>query len=193
MSEDVRTAILKASLELIDENGLRAFSMREAARRAHVSHQAPYHYFPDRESILAELVRNGFEQLHTYMSAGSTPADTAADRLERMGEAYIRFAIEHRALFRLMFRDEMVDIGHHPEAKAAADRSFHLLVEAVVGPSPSGEIADPAPILAVWSIAHGLATLELEGKLQHLFGERTPQDWKQIFSDVLRSVIPARG
>jgi hypothetical protein len=63
----------------------------------------------------------------------------------------------------------------------------------VVGPSPSGEIADPAPILAVWSIAHGLATLELEGKLQHLFGERTPQDWKQIFSDVLRSVIPARG
>jgi AcrR family transcriptional regulator len=193
VSEDVRSEILKASLELIDEGGLGGFSMREAARRAHVSHQAPYHYFADRESILAELVRDGFEQLYARMSAAADGAATAGTRLAAMGEAYISFAIERSALFRLMFREEMVDIGHHLEAKAAADRAFHLLAETVLGQKPPGAIDDPAPIIAVWSLAHGLASLELEGKLRHLFGERTPVEWKQIFSNVLQTLMPKNG
>ncbi|MCR6645128.1 MAG: TetR/AcrR family transcriptional regulator [Terricaulis sp.] len=57
---DLRRRVLDASLALIDSAGLEAFSMREVARRAGVSHQAPYHYFADREAIMAAIVAEGF-------------------------------------------------------------------------------------------------------------------------------------
>ena len=61
--DDVRAGILNASLQLMNEGGLGSLSMREVARRAGVSHQAAYHYFQDREAILAELAGEGFDQL----------------------------------------------------------------------------------------------------------------------------------
>ena len=61
MKEDVRGEILKAALDLMNQGGLGALSMREVARRAGVSHQAPYHYFTDREAILANAPKRDDE------------------------------------------------------------------------------------------------------------------------------------
>ena len=94
-----------------------------------------------------------------------------------MGEAYIRFALNHPELFRLMFRSEMCDLSLYPTAKAKAERCFNLPVE-VLG--ASGTMADKTnpdltPVIASWAMAHGLATLLLEGKLGDSFGETRDQ------------------
>ncbi len=177
VKEDVRSEILKASVDLMNEGGIGALSMREVARRAGVSHQAPYHYFSDREAILAELAGRGFDQLYDYMISALGQARDKAGRVQMMGEAYIRFALNHPEVFRLMFRCEMVDMSRYPEAKAKADRTFGALVEAMGGSGTAADKASPdlAPMIAAWSTAHGLATLLLEGKLGEQLGETRDQ------------------
>ena len=94
--DDVRASILDASRALMNEGGLGALSMREVARRAGVSHQAPYHYFADREAILAELAGDGFDQLYDYMvSALGHARPNRGSRAKALGEAYVRFALNH--------------------------------------------------------------------------------------------------
>lgn len=175
--DDVRAGILNASLQLMNEGGLGALSMREVARRAGVSHQAPYHYFQDREAILAELAGEGFDQLYDYMISAVGLARDRTAKSRAMGEAYIRFALNHPELFRLMFRNEMCDLSRYPEAKAKAEKCFNVPVEilGVSGTLEDGANPDLVPVIASWSIAHGLATLLLEGKLRTSFGETLDQ------------------
>lgn len=170
-ADDVRTSILSASLDLMNKGGLAALSMREVARRAGVSHQAPYHYFADRESILAELVRDGFDRLTGYLEDSLAHVRSYDDSIGAMGEAYVAFALDHSALFRLMFRSEMVDSSRHPETHAAAERTFNLCVKIVLGRDTCDDPKEATPVIAAWSMAHGLATLYLEGKLTDSTGE----------------------
>jgi AcrR family transcriptional regulator len=171
--DDVRAEILKASVALMNEGGLGALSMREVARRAGVSHQAPYHYFADREAILAELAGEGFDQLYDYMVSAIGMARDKVAKMRAIGGAYIRFAFNHPEVFKLMFRCEMCDLSRHPQAKAKADRCFDVVVEVVGSGASSANKADPdhTPVIAAWAMSHGLATLLLEGKLGMAFGE----------------------
>jgi AcrR family transcriptional regulator len=171
VKDDVRAGILAASITLMDEGGLGALSMREVARRAGVSHQAPYHYFTDREAILAELVRDGFEKLTGYLEDSLRNVRGYDDSIGAMGEAYVAFALDHSAQFRLMFRSEMVDSTRHPETHAAGKRTFDLCVKIVTGRDDCDNVKELTPVIAAWSMAHGLATLYLEGKLTESVGE----------------------
>ena len=175
--DDVRAGILNASLQLMNEGGLGSLSMREVARRAGVSHQAPYHYFQDREAILAELAGEGFDQLYDYMVSAVGLVRDRASKNRAMGEAYIRFALNHPELFRLMFRSEMCNLSLYPAAKAKAERCFNLPVEILGAHGHMSDKANPdlTPVIASWSIAHGLATLLLEGKLGESFGDTRDQ------------------
>lgn len=167
-AEDLRRKLLDASLDLITTEGLEAFSMREVARRAGVSHQAPYHYFIDREAILAEIVSQGFRRLRTIMKAALSKADDGPARLTAIGKAYVTFALDHPAHFKLMFRTELVDAERHEEARACAQSAFDVLVSVVDDlPGAKGRArGDTSLVLAAWSLAHGLSTLLLEGKLE---------------------------
>jgi AcrR family transcriptional regulator len=175
--DDVRAGILQASLALMNEGGLGALSMREVARRAGVSHQAPYHYFQDREAILAELAGDGFDQLYDYMVSAIGLARDRASKNRAMGEAYVRFALNHPEVFRLMFRCEMCDLSRYPEAKAKAERCFNVVVETLGASGAASDKSNPdlTPVIASWSVAHGLATLLLEGKLGQTFGDTRDQ------------------
>jgi AcrR family transcriptional regulator len=175
--DDVRAGILKASLALMNEGGLGALSMREVARRAGVSHQAPYHYFQDREAILAELAGEGFDQLYDYMVSAIGLAKDKAGKNRAMGEAYIRFALNNPEVFKLMFRCEMCDLSRYPNAKEKADRCFNVVVQTLGASGSSADKTNPdlAPVIACWSMAHGLATLMLEGKLAQSFGDTRDQ------------------
>lgn len=171
-ADDLRRTLLDASVDLLASEGLEGFSMREVARRAGVSHQAPYHHFHDREAILAEIVTEGFQQLRARMLESMAVAKTAGDRLTAIGKAYVGFAVDQPAHFKLMFRSEMVSAEKHDEARACANSAFDLLVSTVdaVVRENRGK-PDPALVLAAWSLAHGVATLLLEGKLQKQVGE----------------------
>lgn len=175
--DDVRAGILQASLALMNEGGLGALSMREVARRAGVSHQAPYHYFQDREAILAELAGEGFDQLYDYLVSAIGLARDKVSKNRAMGEAYVRFALNHPELFRLMFRNEMCDLTRYPDAKAKAEKCFDVVVQTLGAHGNAADKANPdlTPVIAAWSIAHGLATLLLEGKLGESFGDTRDQ------------------
>ncbi len=173
----MRSRILDAGLSLLSEGGLSALSMRAVARIAGVSHQAPYHYFPDRESILAELVKSGFETLYQYEQKAVGSVSDPVARASEIGCAYVAFALDHPALFQLMFRREMVDLENFEDAHETAQSTFELPLTVIAeahGKKPEDSLDET---IACWSMAHGLATLMLEGKMPEMLGEnREAQD-----------------
>jgi AcrR family transcriptional regulator len=170
---ELRERILRASVELIEEEGLAHLSMREVARRAGVTHQAPYHHFTDREAILGEIAELGFRMLGQRIEqvdrkSPSCGPERQVDRLIALGETYVEFACKHPAHFRIMFRPELVDLERCPGARAEGDKTFgavqrivHEAVEAGVPAEPS----EAALVAFLWSTGHGLACLLLDGPL----------------------------
>jgi AcrR family transcriptional regulator len=171
MSADLRRVVLDASLDLIEEEGLAALSMREVARRAGVSHQAPYHHFRDREGILAAIATDGFEKLHQGMIEAVKDLTDPVDRLNAVGGAYLQFAVRYRAHFKIMFRSELVQIDRYATLKERADAAFDFVTSIVAKVAERRGAKDTLPlVVAAWSLAHGAATLLLEGKLDHRYG-----------------------
>ena len=164
---DLRQKVLDASLALIEEGGLDRLSMREVARKAGVSHQAPYHYFGDREAILAALAGEGFSKLGQSLEraaaqAGSEPVPA----VEAMGRAYVEFALRNPAYFQAMFRADAVPLDRYPDARKREDAAFGKLVEGI----GQAFVKQPTEVkqaiaVACWAMVHGLATLILEGSL----------------------------
>jgi AcrR family transcriptional regulator len=151
---DLRAALLASASEILEEQGLAALSLREVARRAGVSHNAPYRHFPDRDSLLAELAALGFRQLGEAMGAKQG---------REMGEAYVRFALEHPSRFRLMFGGQ-VTLKQHAPLAAAARQTYDALVSAFR--SQPGVVDPDKAAAAAWSLVHGLAQLLLDGHFE---------------------------
>lgn len=163
--ETLRRTLLDASLGLINAEGLEGFSMREVARRAGVSHQAPYHHFPDREAILAAIVAEGFQRLRDDSVKALEGLSDPSARFTAIGKAYIDFALNNPAHFTLMFRSEHVREEQHDDAKACAQSAYDVLVEVAGEVARRNGHSEATIVLMGWSLAHGLATLLLEGKL----------------------------
>jgi AcrR family transcriptional regulator len=167
LESDLRKRIIDASVILMTEKGLADFSLREVARRAGVSHQAPYHYFPDREAILAAVCEQGFDLL-AEMVGTAQECETVGERFERSVLAYVDFACTHQAHFRIMFRPDIVHLHQHDSAENSADRAFNYLPAMITECIRAGLTEGPprdALITAVWSQMHGLACLLLDGPL----------------------------
>lgn len=159
---DLRHRILEAADALLRTEGLAALSMREVARRAGVTHQAPYHHFADREAILAELVASGFTMLADRLARANDGAGRHDARrvLLDAGRAYVGFALEQPGRFRIMFRPELCDPARYPAAAEAGDRA-HAELMRMVGVVHGA----PDEVLATlhWSQVHGLASLLVDG------------------------------
>jgi AcrR family transcriptional regulator len=183
-----RERIVEASLALIEEQGLGALSMREVARRAGVSHQAPYHHFADREAILGAIAEQGFRLLREQVSAAiGERAASLSEALLHAGEAYITFAFANPAHFRMMFRRELVDTEHHEGCRSESDRACAIFYDAVRRAVEAGLPADEgvdALFLLCWSVGHGLACLVLDGPLDVVMPGR---DRSEQMHEVLRT------
>jgi AcrR family transcriptional regulator len=188
--EDVRARVLTAAVALIDRVGLAGVSMREVARAAGVSHQAPYHYFADREAIFAALAEDGFKILAERLERVTVLGVPAVDRFVEAGQAYVEFAFDHPALFRIMFRPDMVTMERFPEVKACGDRAFQTVPALVQACIAEGLPADPsveALVVLAWSIPHGLACLLLDGPLAKKFPDMLAHR-EELTRDVMRSM-----
>ncbi len=164
-ARDLRSELLRTSRQLLDESGPGALSMREVARRAGCTHQAPYHYFANREAILAALVHEGFDELADRLALAHEGLESTDFRaiLTASGNAYVEFALRHPGVFRVMFRPDVCDPERFPEVVQAGGRArgeLARLVKVVLG--------DDAPLeveVLFWSGVHGLASLLLDGPL----------------------------
>ncbi len=164
---DLRRALLGAARKRLERDGVAELSLRAVAAEAGVSHAAPYHHFPDREALLAALAAEGFAGLATALSAAeSQPRRTARARLVEQGVAYVAFARENPALFRVMFGPVLGRKAEYPELLAAAGAALGVLQRAVT--RVVGERKAAAGTLASWSLIHGLATLLVDGALAGL-------------------------
>jgi len=163
---ELREALVAAGRTLLEEKGLRGFTLRECARRASVSHAAPAHHFASIDDLLAEIATRGYRELSDAMTAeaGRSRGDPAA-RLVGQSVGYMAFAAANPVLFQLMFSREgnRFETPALAEASRSAYRLQRAAVEAVI-PHASGEVKDRMADFA-WASVHGFITLVLEGQL----------------------------
>ena len=161
---DVRRLVLDGALVIIESDGPDSLSMREVARRAGVSHQAPYHYFGDRSGIFAAISEEGFTGL---AKAFRDVHETNMPAAKAGFIAYLNFSRAHIGHFRVMFRNDICGVTTHPSTQIAADSAFdelRLMVARITGPAADSETAHTFAF-TLWSHAHGLATLVIDGPL----------------------------
>ena len=150
---DLAVALRRAAREILETEGLEALSLRSVARKAGVSHAAPYRHFESREVLLANLAIEGFAELKADIAkAASIPGETP-DRIGAIGAAYARFAARQGALLRLMFGPDFPNRAQMPELKAATE---------AIGEEIGAALENPALGLAVWAAVHGIAILALD-------------------------------
>lgn len=163
---DLREALLGAAEALLSTEAGQAtgaapaaFSLRDVARQAGVSHAAPYHHFANRDELLAAVAARAFEQLGAAMQAGAAAAASPREQLLAIAEAYVRFARASPARFRLMFGPLLATRAQHPALDRAAGASFAVLLGAAE--RLDARLALPLALTG-WSLAHGLSHLLLD-------------------------------
>ena len=185
--DPLQRVIVDAALEIASGVGPDAISMRELARQAKVSHQAPYHHFGDRAGIFAAICEEGFAIL------GDEMYESRNLGAEALCESYVRFALNHRGHFRVMFRTDLCDMSSYPNAAIQADRAFGILYDEVV--AMVGLDADESTVQTqtayMWSVAHGLSTLLIDGPLLKKIG--SVQDMNQLIKNVARMASSSIG
>ncbi|MCA9708300.1 MAG: TetR/AcrR family transcriptional regulator [Myxococcales bacterium] len=139
---DLRAALLQAAVALIAEHGVTKLSLRECARRAGVSHAAPYRHFPSKDALLVAIAEEGFGWLYQAGRRAMEGLVDPRERLDAYGVAYVRFAIEHPVHLRTMFTVRL-----DPSLAADVGRdAFDLLQEAAV--AVAGPVAAAATAAA---------------------------------------------
>ena len=166
----LREALLESALQLIAEVGPAGFTLRELARRAGVSHNAPYRHFRDRNDVMAAVATQGFRELTQGMLSASRNGSDAIDRLKRAGLAYVRFALRRPEHFTVMFDAPGSVKTDYPDSAEASEQAFHTLLSFVKscqdeGRLPPGETHEFA--LLAWSMVHGVAKLGITGRLPY--------------------------
>ncbi len=165
-------ALVEAALALIDETQDWDFSLREVARRAGVSHNAPYKHFPEKRDLLAAVAARGFEALAERALSSLEGLTDARARLLACGRAFVACGIASPALYRLMFSAALTtpEAGRPAIEKAAAAKARAVVDAALADAVRSGAfpstLANPrraaAASLAMWSLLHGLTMLAID-------------------------------
>ena len=170
---DLRRAIVKAALELLKETGSLDFSLRELARRAGVSHNAPYKHFADKRELLAAASAAGFEMLTTRIAREIEDLAAPREQLFAMLRAYIDHGVENPALYSLMFGSHLGGPNHSRPAieRAEAEKTKALLAGIIIAGGLGRAIPQisrnerkiAGAILACWALVHGLTLLLADG------------------------------
>lgn len=165
--------LLAATEEILREQGLHKFTLREAARRAGVSHGAPAFHFGDASGLLTAFAAEGYDGMTALMLKyrAEAPKDAAA-QLVAVGCAYIDYAIAHRPQFQLMFRSDVIHLDDKRYCETS-ERTFAQLQETMapyLGPGV-GEAEQMAKLMLAWSSVHGFATLYLEKGFHPFYGD----------------------
>jgi AcrR family transcriptional regulator len=172
----LRRALLDSALHVLSKEGLAGLTLRSVARHAGVSEAAPYHHFSSKAGLVEALVAETFDQLaQALREAAQVTEGTPLEKLLAMGVAYVRFAVEHRASFQVLFRPELrqllrpqsdADGIEHSPIDQAGRSAFQVLLGAIVACQQAGMVGagDPLPLaLTAWATVHGLAQLLLDG------------------------------
>lgn len=154
---DLRRALIAATLKIVARDGAAAVSLREVARLAGVSHNAPYRHFESLSALLAAVATEGFVAFRERLEAAARKA--GPKRKAALGQAYVTFALDNPRLYLLMFGPEL-DKAEHPELQQAAHAAFAVLRSETHGAKGH------ADAIAAWAFVHGLAHLIIDKQIK---------------------------
>ena len=191
---DLPAALLAAVEEIIDERGYGDLSLREAARRAGVSHSAPAYHFGDKEGMLVAFCHQGFELLYGEMVTAyeQRSAGSSVERTHGISKAYVTFAVEHRAHFEIMFRAGIDKLAHE-DLHEKGGRVFGLLLKAIGELQQDGHFVGEnlfEVALYLWSIVHGFSTILVDGSVPPALAGT---DLTVFLDGVLRVAVPQQN
>lgn len=165
---DLRSALLQAARDILEEGGLDALSLRAVAARAGVSHAAPAHHFPTLKNLLTAVAIDAFQRFTTAMrDERDQAASDPRSQLAAAGDGYVRFARQYPQQFRLMFSPSRLDwteAGFHDAGRAA-----YAQLQEVCAPVAElrGDTSQDGRLKLeqmVWSSVHGYVQLLLAGQ-----------------------------
>jgi AcrR family transcriptional regulator len=176
-SPQAEAAILDAARDLLAARGVDGLSMRQVAEQVGISATAIYHYFAGKQDLVNRVVIQAFEKFGAHLKSAMEPhPEGSVERISALGEAYLTFALENQAYFRVLFSMQSKDPAVFEEVPEGG--GYHLLRKAVSAAIEAGTIRadrDPAAdrgrtvpdadlmSMYLWSTAHGLVTLALSG------------------------------
>lgn len=200
---DTERAIYSAARDLLAAGGLDALSMRAVAARVGTTPTAIYHYFPSKEDLVERVVLRGFQQSEAHLWRAIEPLEVGSlERLAALGEAYIRFAVEHHQYFKIIFG---IQTACPRELDDVPGRGgYGVLRQCVVDAMDRGTIrkADPdVVVLYLWSVVHGLVTIFMACESDSMLGDTSiavpegvsaPEHLFQRFREIMESGLVTR-
>jgi AcrR family transcriptional regulator len=170
---DLRRSLIDSAVALVAESQDWNFSLREVARRAGVSHNAPYNHFEDKRDLLAEVAAVGFQMLRDRMLAAIAGIKDAERALVKTAVAYVKFGIENPAHYRLMFGSVVASRSEdRPESLKVAGANTKAVLEEIIRrgaqqgsfyPSPNKQEELQIAVVSAWSAVHGLTMMAIDG------------------------------
>jgi AcrR family transcriptional regulator len=191
---NLKEVLLEAARKLIEEHGAFGFSLTEAARLAGVSPAAPYRHFRDRDALLAEVAKNGFERFAARLDmAWNNGLPTPLSAFDNLGKAYLAFAREEPASYTVMFETGAIP-GGEVETLPAAERAFDVIQHAAAALCRQVPEAERPPLklmsLHIWAISHGVATLFAQNDLQ---AHKVPMKPEEILESTMLIYLKGLG
>ena len=168
---DLKNALIKAGVEILSKEGIEGLSLRKVAQRAGVSHSAPYSHFSDKQSLIAAISTEGFNQLYAELDAAVLAnSKNPKKQLQQGALAYLQFALKNTDTFKIMFSGALEMEKEYPAFVEISHRTFQRVVDVVKACQEAGVMrATSAEMLAVavWGQVHGIVSLALEGQISH--------------------------
>ena len=191
---NLKEVLLEAARKLIEEHGAFGFSLTEAARLAGVSPAAPYRHFRDRDALLAEVAKSGFERFAARLDmAWNNGVPTPLSAFDALGKAYLAFAREEPASYAVMFEAGVED-GGEGKPLPAAERAFDVLQKAAAALCRALPENERPPLklmsLHIWAVSHGVATLFTQADLQ---ARKVPMSPEEILESAMLIYLKGIG
>lgn len=168
---DLRLALLDATVDMINQQGIESITMRRLSDWVGVSRTAAYRHFSDKADLLTATAIEGFSLFSRELKANRIDeSKDQSHRFKAMGEAYIQFAIKNSAYYRLMFGDMVAQDNMLRESSDAAFNELLLMLQQLQKAKMIREDDLRLQAIYIWSLMHGLSSLIIDHKLDRADG-----------------------
>jgi AcrR family transcriptional regulator len=180
---DLKNSLIKAGIDILSKEGVSGLSLRKVARKAGVSHAAPYAHFTDKQALIAAIALDGHGKVHTRLEeVVAQYPNEPLNQLMQLAWAYMQFGLEAPAHYKITFSGLIENEKNYPELVEVARKSLESLKKIVADCQAAG-ILDPSEYeleivaISLWGLIHGLVTLVIENQVSSNLMKRTqPKD-----------------
>lgn len=189
--EETRCNILSAALEIGQQEGWQALSMRKIADKIEYTAPIIYEYFSNKDDLLTELTKKGYTLLSVEMQQAKARHRLPARQLEAMWMAYWDFAFAHKEYYQLMFGVEMnccvTQQTLSDDVVKPADLIWDVIVELMKDQNPTEDEVCKW-YYTFWSVVHGLIAINIVR--QGVSDEINQQVLSNAISGIIRTISP---